>query len=84
MRPCGTLSKLADGVAMDHSLITAGRTTYLKIVMVALIGAILVVSVGIAGHVSGVQLSSRAPVTGPVVKAGHPVAYTRQDGAVVR
>jgi hypothetical protein len=69
---------------MNHSLITASRTTHLKILVVALVAAILVVAVGIAGHGSDVELSSRTPATGPVVKAGHAVTYTRQDGSVVR
>ena len=71
------------GVAMEHSLITASRTTHLKIMVVALIGAIVVVATGIAYHEQGVQQSSRAPVT-VVVKAGHPMTYTRQDGSVIR
>ncbi|HLN09855.1 MAG TPA: hypothetical protein VK281_13000 [Xanthobacteraceae bacterium] len=68
---------------MEHSLITAGRTTHLKIVVLALAGAIMVVAAGIALHQQGVQLSSRAPAT-VVVKAGHPMTYTRQDGSVIR
>jgi hypothetical protein len=69
---------------MNHSLITASRTTHLKILVVALIGAILVVAVGIAGHESDVQLLSGTPASGLVVKAGHTITYTRQDGAVIR
>jgi hypothetical protein len=69
---------------MNHSLITASRTTHLKILVVALVASILVVTVGITGHGSDVQVSARAPATGAVVKAGHPVTYTRQDGPVVR
>ena len=69
---------------MNHSLITASPTTHLKILVVALVAAILVVAVGIAGHVSDVQVSGRTPTTGAVVKAGHPVSYTRRDGPVVR
>ena len=61
---------------MDHLITTAGRTTHLKIVLVALVAAILVVLVGITGHVRGVQLTSRAPVSG-VVKAGDPVKIYR-------
>ena len=68
---------------MQHSLITASGTTHLKIMVVALIGAILVVAAGIALHQQDVQQSSRAPET-IVVKAGHPMTYTRQDGSIIR
>ena len=67
---------------MDHSLITAGRTTHIKIVVVALVAAILVVVVGISGHVSGAGASGRVAVG--VVKAGHPATYTSQNGSTVR
>jgi hypothetical protein len=68
---------------MQHTLITASRTTHLKIVVVALVGAILVVAAGIGLHQQDVQQSSRASET-IVVKAGHPMTYTRQDGSVIR
>ncbi len=68
---------------MDHLITSASRATHLKIVLVALVAAILVVLVGITGHVRGVQLTSRAPVSG-IVKAGEPVTLTRQGGSVVR
>jgi hypothetical protein len=63
---------------MDHSLLTAGRTTHVKIVVVALLGAMLVVSVGIAAHV-GTTPSGRAPA---VLKAGGPVTYSHNDALV--
>jgi hypothetical protein len=66
---------------MDHSLLTAGRTTHVKIVVVALLGAILVVSVGIAAHVSATPSASIAPA---VLKAGQPVTYGKHNGALVR
>jgi hypothetical protein len=65
---------------MDHSLLTASRTTHVKIVVVALLGAILVVTVGIASHL-GATGSAVAPA---VLKAGEPAAYSNRDGAVVR
>jgi hypothetical protein len=69
---------------MDHLITTASRMTHLKIVLVALVAAIIVVLVGITGHVrGGVQLTSRAPVSG-VVKAGDPVTLTRQGASIVR
>ena len=62
---------------MDHSLITASSATHLKIVAVALIGAILVVIVGIAGHAS-------TQTSGIVVKAGTAATYSSQDRSTVR
>jgi hypothetical protein len=67
--------------AMDHSLLTASRTTHVKIVVVALLGAILVVSVGIAAHVGAISSDAR-PAS--VLKAGQPLTYTGHDGALVR
>jgi len=66
---------------MDHSLLTASRTTHVKIVVVALLSAIVVVSVGIAAHVGAAPSAELAP---NVLKAGQPVTYTRHSGALVR
>jgi hypothetical protein len=63
--------------AMDHSLITASSATHLKIIAVALIGAILVVIVGIAGRAS-------TQTSDVVVKAGTVAAYSSQDRSMVR
>jgi hypothetical protein len=66
---------------MGHSLLTASRNTHLKIVVVALLGAILVVTVGISAHIG----AAASVALGPVVKADDPVSFTRQGGdAVVR
>src|SRR5207244_13501760 len=62
---------------MDHSLLAASRTTHVKIVVVALLGAILVVSVGIAAHVSGTPSAA-------VFKAGQSVTYTGHNGTLAR
>jgi hypothetical protein len=72
------------GYVMEHSLITAGRTTHLKIVLVALVGATVVVAAAIAGHVSAGDASGRLPVVGQVIKAGKPVTYTSHDRSTVR
>jgi hypothetical protein len=63
---------------MAHSLVGADRNTHLKIVLVALIGAISVVSVGLATRATD---AATAPT---VVKAGKPVLFTHDDRAVVR
>jgi len=67
---------------MNRSLITAGTTTHLKIVAVALVGAILVVAVGIAGHAASTQAGWSSTAT--VVKAGKPSAYSGHDGSTIR
>jgi hypothetical protein len=66
---------------MDHSLITASSGTHLKIVTVALIGAILVVIVGIASHASQLPAGGQ---TGTIVKAGAPAAYSGHDRSTIR
>jgi hypothetical protein len=65
--------------AMDHSLLAASHTTHLKIVVVALLGAILVVTVGIAAHLSDAPARSAG-----IVKAGQPIAVTARPGALSR
>jgi hypothetical protein len=64
---------------MSHSLIDANRTTHLKIVCVALVGAIAVVAVGITGRVT-----DNATATVQVVKAGKPATFTARDSATIR
>jgi hypothetical protein len=48
---------------MNHSIATANRNTHIKIVVVALVAAIMVVSVGIAARLStsGVELAGVPP-----------------------
>ena len=70
---------------MNHSLVTADRTTHLKIVVVALIAAIVVVAGGITAHVASVETASvRTGIEGGVVKAGKPATYTRTGNSTVR
>jgi hypothetical protein len=65
---------------MSHSLIGADRTTHLKIVAVALAGAIAMILVGITARVTDIGGATAQNV---VVKAGKPAAYTAR-GATVR
>ena len=67
--------------AVDHSLLTASRTTHVKIVVVALMSAILVVSIGIAAHVGGTPSAALAPT---VVKAGQPATFTKDNRTLAR
>jgi hypothetical protein len=71
---------------MNYSLATADRTTHLKVVVVALIAAILVVAVGIAARVTSADTeTARVRTQGVVVvKAGVPVTYTRTEIHPVR
>ena len=74
------------GFAMNYSLATADRSTHLKVVVVALVAAILVVAVGIAARVSSTDTeTARVRTQGVVVvKAGTPAAYTRTETPPVR
>lgn len=66
---------------MNHSFYSADRSTHLKIVIVALVAAIMV---------SGLALSSRSGLdqgsqqASRVIKAGKPVAITSSDALVIR
>ena len=69
---------------MNHSLVTADRTTHLKIVAVSLVAAIAVVLVGITARVTDSGASANLQAHGPVVKAGKPAAVTARDGTTVQ
>jgi len=66
---------------MNSSLATADRTTHLKVVVVALVAAILVVAGCIAARVTAMDTEiARVRTQGVVVvKAGTPTAYTRTE-----
>ena len=71
---------------MNSSLATADRTTHLKVVVVALVLAILVVAGGIAARVTSTDTeTARVRTQGVVVvKAGTPTAYTRTETPSIR
>jgi|HubBroStandDraft_6_1064221.scaffolds.fasta_scaffold173890_2 hypothetical protein len=70
---------------MNHSLATADRTTHLKIVVVALVAAIVVVAVGITARVTAADTETvRIHTQGIVVKAGTPAAYSKTDSPSIR
>jgi hypothetical protein len=79
VRP-GDTQRNSQADTMSHSLIGADRTTHLKIVAVALAGAIAVILVGITARVTD---SGIAGAQNAVVKAGKPAAYTAR-GTTVR
>jgi hypothetical protein len=70
---------------MNHSLVTADRTTHLKIVAVSLIAAIAVILVGITARITDADTATaRLEAHGPVLKAGKPSAVTVRDTTAIR
>ena len=70
---------------MNHSLVTADRTTHLKIVAVSLIAAIAVILVGVTARVTDdSSASANLQAHGPVLKAGKPAAITAREGIAVQ
>jgi hypothetical protein len=68
---------------MNHSIYSADRTTHLKIVVVALVAAIVVAGFGISARTSSDQGLMQTAST-PVLKAGKPVVITSSGNSVVR
>ena len=62
----------------NSSMYHADRTTHLKVVVIALVAAVLVASVSVTARISG----GVAPTE--VVKAGQPVISATAPGATVR
>jgi len=70
---------------MNHSIITADRTTHLKIVAVSLIAAIAVILVGITARITDTgTASAKLETHGPVLKAGKPSTVTARDGSSIQ
>ena len=63
---------------MNHSIYGADRTTHLKIVVIALVCALVVAAIGIFAHVtSNIDLGTAA-----LVKAGRPTSLSGDMPAV--
>jgi hypothetical protein len=76
---------------MNHSIVTADRRTHLKVVVVALVAAIAVVSVGIANRLTSVDLGTdivagrqASDVKVGVVKATKSITWTGRDELTIR
>jgi hypothetical protein len=70
---------------MNHSLLSADRGTHVKIVVIALVSALVVVIAGISAHVSDAgNVTAAMKANGPVVKAGTPAQYSNRDAATTR
>ncbi len=65
----------------NSSLLTADRTTHLKIVLVSLICATVIAAIGIANRMSGV---ASARVESVVIKVGLPVTAAAEAGRAIR
>ena len=64
---------------MDWTLLRAGRNTHIKIVAVALVAVIAVVTVGIHARIERNDVAS-----GSAVRAGAPATYAGQERPAVR
>jgi hypothetical protein len=69
---------------MSHSLLSASPHTHVKIVVLALVGAILIVLGSITAHVNQSHDMARLQAHAPVVKAAKPVNYSGASGTLVR
>ena len=69
---------------MNHSLVTADRTTHLKIVAVSLVAAIAVILVGVTARISDTGASAKLEANGPVLKAGKPATVTVRDATQIQ
>jgi len=70
---------------MNTSLFTADRDTHIKIVVVALVAAIVVGMVGVTARVPDASsLAARGRGETLVVKAAQPARYSNSDAATVR
>ena len=72
---------------MNHSMLTCGRTTHLKIVAVALIAAVLFATVGLKARLDDAcagNVTASVKAGGPAMKVGKPALYSTRDDAAVR
>jgi hypothetical protein len=68
---------------MNYTIIRAGRTTHLKIVVVALVAGIAVVAVGINARTNHIA-TAKGPAEPIVVKATPPSNYAGGDNQTIR
>jgi len=67
---------------MNHSIYSADRATHLKVVVVALIAAVVVTGLSISARLS--NSDDGYAQTAHVIKAGKPVTVTSSDTSMVR
>ena len=69
---------------MDATLLRAGRTTHLKIVLVALVAAAAVVAVGVNNRTEDFATAG-GPIDAPaVIKAGQPAVFAGELKTSIR
>ena len=72
---------------MNHSLLTADRSTYLKIVAVALFAAVIAVAAGTKSRIQdtgSLVAGVEAKKSGAIVKAGRPASFATRDDSATR
>jgi hypothetical protein len=72
---------------MNHSMLTCGRVTHLKIAGVALIAALLFATVGLKARLDDFRagnVTASVKAGGPTMKAGKHALYSTRDDAAVR
>jgi hypothetical protein len=73
------------GYFMNSSIWFADRATHIKIVVVALVAAVVIVGAGISAQTDQSNAAAVvAKVNGPVMRAGKPLTITASDISTVR
>jgi ABC-type proline/glycine betaine transport system permease subunit len=80
MRGANAVEKGQQGFSMNHSIYSADRTTHLKIVVIALVAAIVGVSLGLSARSN----SDAGSQTAGIIKAGKAIVTTSSDALVIR
>jgi hypothetical protein len=72
--------------SMNSSFRTADRATHVRIVIVAVVAAIVVVTVGVNARTpdTGTMTATKGRIDGPVQKAGRPTIYSNSGSSTVR
>ena len=69
---------------MDYPVITADRTTHLKIVVVGLCAALLISIIGISARELNLGVDIMSAQGPTVYKAGGPTVITVREGSIIR
>jgi hypothetical protein len=71
--------------SMNSSLATADRATHVRVIVMALVGAIAVMLVGLGARAPDMgSTPATAGINGPVQKAGTSAAYSNNDVIIIR
>ncbi len=69
----------------NATILTADRTTHIKIVVVSLVASILILLAGIAARTDArSDTTARIQTAGPAVKAGKPITVSRTETSAIR